>query len=295
MAGRDDLGARVAALLDSGQPRGPVGRRVAAAMIATAVAAMIGVAPITVARAMPQGQVTSPAPSTTTFADASIKRLPNSQMRRVDGRITATGLTVQNLLTMAFAVREVVDAPYWVRTDRFDIVANAPNDVTPTGESKILQALLAERFKLVAHRESKDFPVYALVQAQPNRQGTRLTPSQFDCSNRANCGLSSSAGRLTGRGITMAELVRVLPTHLGSMPGGPPFFDRRLMDRTGLSGRFDFHMEWEQDKPGAAASDPASSAPRFLAALQQLGLTIESQMAPAPVLVIDSIEPPTEN
>jgi uncharacterized protein (TIGR03435 family) len=317
MASRDDLTARVAALLDQTQTRGRVGRRLAVGLIVIAAAAVFGIAPITVVRAVPQSQVTSPPPSTT-FADASIKRLPNAQMMRVDGRITVTGLTVQNLLTMAFAVREVVDAPYWVRMDRFDIVANAPNDVTQTGESKNLQALLTERFKLVAHRETRDFPVYALVLARPDRSlGPQLTPSQADCSRRdailaravggvvpaadagapSNCSTSSSDGRIVGSGVTLEEFARNLPMHLRFYPAGH-LFAPPLLDRTGLTGRFDFRLEWEQDEfAGAtAASGLESKAPRFLAALQQqLGLTIESQLAPAPVLVIDSIEPPSEN
>ena len=360
MASRDDLTARVAALLDGGQRRGPVGRRMAAGLIVVAVAAMIGIAPITVARAMPQAQPASsaqsttfgdasikrlpPAPTTvarampqaqaanavqsTTFADASIKRLPPAQLRQIDGRIIITGLTVQNLLTMAFAVRDVESAPLWVRMDRFDIVANAPFEITKTRESRNLQALLIERFKLVAHRETRDFPVYALVLARPDGSlGPQLTPSQMDCSRRdsiraravtgaipaaaagelPNCSTTSSDGRMAGGGVTMEELAGNLPTHL-RFYGTGRMFAGQLIDRTGLTGRFDFRMEWEQDVAGSsgAASRPPqgppfvssleSSAPRFLAALQQqLGLKIESQTAPAPVLVIDSIEPPVEN
>jgi uncharacterized protein (TIGR03435 family) len=297
MAGRDDLAARVAALLDREQTRGRVGRRRLAAVTVAGAIAIAAVASITVVRAVPQAQATSIAAPAPTSAAVSIRRSPPTGIRDVEGRTVATGVTVRTLLIAAFAVRDIENVPYWVRADRFDIVFDGSYKFTPQ-ESKAMQAFLAERFKLVAHRASRDFPVYALVQAQPDRRDARLTPSQLDCSNRANCGLSSSAGRLTGRGVTMAELVRVLPAHLGSVPGGSQLFDRQLMDHTGLSGRFDFHMEWAQDVAAspAAASGLESKAPRFLAALQQqLGLTIESQMAPAPVLVIDSIEPPTEN
>src|SRR5688572_2665060 len=203
-----------------------------------------------------------------------------------------------------------------------------PPEIAKTLESKTLQALLIERFKLVAHRETRDFPVDALVLARPDRSlGPQLTPSQMDCSRREsiraravtgavpaaaagelpNCSTTSSDGRIAGGGVTMEELARNLPTHL-RFYGTGRMFARPLIDRTGLTGRFDFRMEWEQDVAGssAAASGPPqfrpfvsvleSNAPRFLAALQQqLGLKIESQMAPAPVLVIDSIEPPTEN
>ena len=327
MASRDDLTARVAALLDRGQRRGPVGRRRAAGLIAVAAAAMIGIAPITVARAMPQAQGAGAAQSPT-FAEASIKRLPPAQLRRIDGRIIVTGLTVQNLLTMAFAVRDIENAPLWVRMDRFDIVANAPPETTKTREAKDLQALLIERFKLVAHQETRDFPVYALVLARPDGSlGPQLTPSRMDCSRRdsiraravsgvepaaadqalPNCSTTSSDGRMAGGGVTLEELAGNLPTHL-RFYGTGRMFAGQLIDRTGLTGRFDFRMEWEQDVAGSsgAASRPPqgppsmsaleSSAPRFLAALQQqLGLKIETQMVPAPVLVIDSIEPPTEN
>jgi uncharacterized protein (TIGR03435 family) len=327
MASRDDLTARVAALLDHGQRRGPVGRRLAAGLIVVALAAMIGIAPITVARAMPQAQATS-AVQSTSFADASIKRLPPAQLRQIDGRITATGLTVRNLLVMAFGVRDVERAPLWVNMDRFDIVANAPLEITKTQESKNLQALLIERFKLVAHQETREFPVYALVLARPDGSpGPQLTPSQMDCSRRdsiraravtgavsaavagelPNCSTTSSDGRIAGGGVTLEELARNLPTHL-RFYGSGRMFDRPLIDRTGLPGRFDFRMEWEQDVVGSSAavsgplqvrpfvSDLESNAPRFLAALQQqLGLKIESRMAPAPVLVIDSIDPPAEN
>ena len=327
MASRDDLTARVAALLNHDQRRGPVGGRLAAGLIVVAAAAMMGIAPITVARAMPQTQTASAAQSTT-FADASIKRLPPAQLRQFDGRITATGLTVRNLLIMAFGVRDVENAPRWVNLDRFDIVANAPPEITKTQESKNLQALLIERFKLVAHRETRDFPVYALVLARPDGSlGPQLTPSKMDCSRRdpiraravtgavpgaaagelPNCSTTSSDGRMAGGGVTLEELARNLPTHL-RFYGTERMFAGQLIDRTGLTGRFDFRMEWEQDVAGSspAASGPPqgppsmsaleSSAPRFLAALQQqLGLKIESQTAPAPVLVIDSIEPPVEN
>jgi uncharacterized protein (TIGR03435 family) len=320
MASRDDLSARVAALLDKAQARGPVGKRLAAASILIAAAAVLGIASITVVRAVPQAQVTDAAPSTT-YADASIKRHPPTQMRRVDGRMTATGLTVRELLLMAFAVREVENAPLWVRMDRFDIVANLPLDTTPTRESKNLQEFLAERFKLQAHRGTQDFPVYALVLARSDgRLGRQIAPSQMDCSRRdsiraravsgvvpaadaPNCSTSSSDGRLAGGGVTLEELVKNLPMHLRSY-GNRQAFDRPLIDRTGLTGRFDFHLEWEQDVAATSAAPSGrpfmsvleSNAPRFLAALeQQLGLRIESQLAPHPVLVIDSIEPPAEN
>ena len=326
MASRDDLTARVAALLDERQTRGRIGRRRAAALTVAGVIAMFTVASITVVRAMPQAQVT-PAPSAAAFADASIKRNPLEQIRMVNGQMIATNVTAHALLLHAFGGRAIDGGPWWLNGYRFDIVANMPMDYRGPGQgSAAMQAFLAERFKLRAHPGTRDFPVYALVPARADgRLGPQMSPSQMDCSRRdavraravsgvvppadagdlPNCSTSSSDGRLAGGGVTMEELVRNLPMHLRSY-GSARVLDRTLIDRTGLTGRFDFHLEWEQDvAANSAASGPSqlrpfgssleSNAPRFLAALeQQLGLTIESQTAPAPVLVIDSIEEPTE-
>ena len=101
MAGRDDLAARVAAVLDHDQARGRVGRRRATGLIVAAAMAMLGVAPITVARAMPQTQATSRAPSPTSQPrPSSATRQPGS--RQVDGRMIATNVTVRDLLIFAF-------------------------------------------------------------------------------------------------------------------------------------------------------------------------------------------------
>lgn len=193
----------------------------------------------------------------------------------------------------------------------------------------MLQSLLTERFKLVAHRGWKEFPIYALVLARPDgRLGPRMTPSQRDCSSpeavrarsasstpspsaepraRPLCGMSSAGSWLAGGGVTMAHVAKLLPTHVhGHSRRG---FDRELIDRTGLSGRFDFMLEWTPDqvaprgagRAGALQFRPFSSnlestAPNFLAALEeQLGLQIDSQLTLKPVLVIDQIERPIEN
>ena len=180
----------------------------------------------------------------------------------------------------------------------------------------MLQSLLADRFKLEAHRGSKEFPIYALVLSRPDGSpGPRITPSQIDCPAKPGesspCGLSGTAGRLVGRGITMAQLVHILPKHLAA--GSRIGLDRRLIDHTDLSGAFDFTLEWTPDpvaqevlvpsqtapalSPYRAYTRPLEShAPNFLAALpEQLGLRFDNQLAPAPVLVIDRIEPPAEN
>jgi bla regulator protein blaR1 len=308
MAGRDDLAARVAAVLDECQTRGRIGRRRATALIITGAIATFGIASITVAHEMPQPQTRSPTASPPTFETASLKRNPSSRISHVDGRMIATNMSLRRLLIFAFGVRDIDNAPWWVE-DRFDIVATAPAEFVPEQGSKMLQSLLTERFKLVAHRGSKEFPIYALVLARPDgRLGSQMIRSQIDCSReRLICGMSSTGGRLAGGGVTMAQLAKLLPTHLHHHSRRA--FDRELIDRTGLTGRFDFTLEWTPDEIAprtAARSGPPqfrpftsaleSNAPRLLAALQeQLGLQIDSQLTPEPVLVIDKIERPTEN
>ena len=202
--------------------------------------------------------------------------------------------------------------------DRFDIVANAPNDVTKTQESPSLQALLAERFKLVAHRETQDFPVYALVLARPDRSlGPQLTLSQIDCSQRdairarafggvvpagagapANCSTSSSDGRMAGNGVTLEEFARNLPVHLGFVPRRT-LFDSALLDRTGL--RAGSTSVWNGAGHGrrvpAACVRPRSRRRRSFSRRWSSSSASRSSLSSrqAPVLVIDSIEPPTEN
>ena len=322
MAGRDDLAARVVAVLDDGRARGRVGRRRATGLIVTAAMAVAGIAPITVVRAMPQTQPTAVAGPFLGFETVSIRRNTDGALPLVklwNGNLTATNATVRSLLLMVFArpndadeihrPHQIENAPAWVDADRFDIVVKATVDATTgPGRSRhqMLQSLLADRFKLEWHHGSKELPIYALVLSRPDGSlGPQMTASQLDCRSTAGasspCGLSGSLGRLVGRGITMAQLVRILPNHLAS--GSRIGLDRPLIDRTGLSGAFDFTLEWTPD-PAPPAWAPyreftrplESNAPNFLAAFpEQLGLRLDNQLAPGPVLVIDRIEPPVVN
>jgi uncharacterized protein (TIGR03435 family) len=265
-------------------------------LIVAAVMAMLVAAPITVARAMPQ-VAQPPAPANAT----SIKRHDGqAEITWRDGRLVASGVTVSRLLIMAYGVRDVVDAPPWVRFDRFDITVDLPSDFrVPEQGSKNLQAFLTERFKLTAHTGSREFPIYAMVLAQRDGSlGPRLTRSQVECSSASPCGLSTTHGRTTGTGVTMPAVANHL--FVGNRTSGQ-VVDREIVDRTGLDGRFDFTVEWTPDYPVQAArfrpypSLLEANAPNLLKAYEeQLGLRVESQLAPKPVLIIDSIEQPAE-
>jgi len=242
-----------------------------------------------------------------------------------DGRfdlVVATNVTARALLRFAFPPElqerraniaperiDIENAPGWVDADRFDVVARAPARSTRPELQEMLRSLVIERFKLKAHRGSKGIPIYALTLAGHGSPGPDLTPSQLDCRANAGepspCGLSGTTGRLIGRGVTMAGLLRPLAEHLHA--GSRIIVDQLLVDRTGLSGRFDFTLEWTPDAVTAGVSSqapatlprnppsvPMSNAVNFLAALeQQLGLVLVPEVAPEPALIVDEIELPT--
>jgi len=242
-----------------------------------------------------------------------------------DGRfelVVATNVTARALLRFAFPPElqerranivpdaiDIVNAPGWVDADRFDVVARAPARSTRPELQEMLQSLLIERFKLKAHRGSKEVPIYALTLAGHGSPGPDLTPSQLDCRANAGetspCGLSGTTGRLIGRGVTMAGLLRPLAEHLHA--GSRIIVDQLLVDRTGLSGRFDFTLEWTPDAvtagvasqapatlPQNTPSVPMSNAVNFLAALeQQLGLVLVPEFTAEPSVIVDEIELPT--
>src|SRR5688572_31664247 len=172
----------------------------------------------------------------------------------------------------------------------------------------MVRTLLAQRFKLVVHKEVREQPVYALVKSQVDgKLGGRLKPSTVDCSPRQlvagsvaptieplpprsnPCGIYvTSFGDRGGAVTTRAKTIADLASALGST------LDRSVVDRTGLQGTYEFDLTWGADDaritPGTAASVTAS----VVTALQeQLGLKLGSTRGPVDILVIDSVERPT--
>jgi uncharacterized protein (TIGR03435 family) len=238
------------------------------------------------------------------------------------GRFSATGVTLQDLITSAYEMQpfEVFGGPDWATSDRFDIAATM--EPSPTGSSdqgprrrRLLRALLAERFKLVVHEERREMPVYALVHARTDRKlGARLRPFEGECGDPSTLGpppefpsgvqpasdprkgpqwcLSvTSIGRISARGTMVSDLATTLSRF--------PAVRRRVIDRTDLSGRFDFDLEWTPlvTPPGPAASAvPSDAGPTLFTALQeQLGLKLESTRETVSILVIDGVNQPSPN
>lgn len=256
-----------------------------------------------------------------TFEVASIK--PNSgDDRRVGiqfmpgGGLRTTGTTLKFLITFAYDVRDfqVSGGPGWINSDRFDIMAKserngpeseAPEDMRKMSDAQMktgveqmrakLQALLADRFQLTIHHESKDQPVYALV---IGKNGSKLKESEVKQGGDRRRMMRMGRSELNAEGVAMDMLTNTLSNVLG----------RPVIDRTGLKGNYDFKLAWTPDPgqaggfggpppPGVEAPPPPDpNGPSIFTAVQeQLGLRLESQKGPVDLIVIDRVEKLSEN
>lgn len=208
--------------------------------------------------------------------------------------------------------RELSRLAKWVSSDRYTIEARAATARTTKDQMRLMvQSLLAERFQLAAHFESREAAVFELKLAQPGKRGPKLvlhadgppcdkpgaSPGAGlpgfpgDCHTLS--ALDTSAGIVLGsRDVTIDGLTGAL-CMLESQLGRP------VIDKTGLTGRFDFTVEWERPPRASASSvvlPPPPSGPTLIEALRdQLGLKLEPSRASLPVLVIDKVERPSEN
>ena len=230
-----------------------------------------------------------------TFEVASVKRntsIATDGGMRVEpgGRYFATNLAIFNLIAVAYgesmnALRpsQIVGAPSWLESEHYDIVAKAnPADMESFEKTRLLlRALLADRFKLRAHREQRQMDIYALVQARPGVLGPNLKQSVPDClAPTSGCGFRGGPiNSVKGDAIPMAILVQLLSNATG----------RVVADRTGLHGGYQIDLEYSPDQ---TASDKPSI---FTAVQEQLGLRLEPVRGPVDVIVVDHVERPTED
>ena len=254
-----------------------------------------------------QAALAQEAPS---FEVASIRRNTSAEtVFRIGpapgGRFTATNVTLLDLIKAAYPVQgfarhdyQIAGGPDWIRTTRFDVSA-AGGPRGPGQSALALRRLLEERFRLRAHAETRELPVYALVRARTDgRPGPNLQPSPLDCAALLKgarapeippgkaplCGVSLGAGAFAAGAITMPQLALMLG----------PITGRMVIDRTGLTGAFDVELEYAPDlQAGTADADPRPSI--FAAVQEQLGLRLESTRGPVDVLVIDAAELPAED
>ena len=282
-----------------------------------------------IATGQPQNGVQPPDPNVPIYFEvASVKPNesgdPGGMMRRQPGgRVNATNMPLRQLISFAYQLTPMtlIGGPGWIGDARFDIVAKLEGDPPPippgAGPDHVMLAmrtLLAERFNLKIHRETRELDVYALVLARPGGSpGPALKRSMQDCSPEAVramigrgggglppapqgtplCGARIGPGRMQLGGMPLS----MLTGPLGGLSG------RIVVDRTGLTGNWDAELTFAPEvgrgapppppgAPGPPAPDP--DAPSIFTALQeQLGLKLESTKAPIEVVVIDSVEKPT--
>jgi uncharacterized protein (TIGR03435 family) len=200
-------------------------------------------------------------------------------------RMMATNVSLQKLITFAYEVHDFqISGPGWLRSQRFDIQAEAAEWAEKGKRPIIMQNLLTERFNLAVHRTTKNLTVYALIDTS---QGPNLSPVDAG----GTSGVTSNRGHLTLKKASMKELVDSLSR----------IVDRPVIDKTGLTGAFNGELRWMPDNEQAdstqssvTASDDGPSL--FTAIKEQFGLKLIPQRASVEMLVIDRVEKlPTEN
>jgi uncharacterized protein (TIGR03435 family) len=264
------------------------------------------------------------------FEVASVKQVQPGNQRvdlgyHIDGAmVTCRALSLKDYIRLAYDVQlHQIVGPEWLGENRFDLQAKLPDGAKPEQIRDMIKSLLAERFHLRLHKESKEFPVYALIQA---KGGSKLTPSAPDTPEQAdekpatNVQASGSAqgvnislgqgafftfanNKLEGQRLLMSSFATVLSR----------FMDKPVLDMTGLPGRYDFSLNVTDEDYMAMQIRAAISAgitlpPQALkvlemasgdslqSAMDKVGLRLDSRKAPLDVLVIDQADKtPTEN
>jgi uncharacterized protein (TIGR03435 family) len=289
------LADRIARLL--GEPR-PASRRGSLLGLVLLAAASYGLF----------GQ-TTPRPQ---FQAASVKlnteNPPNRMQRPLPGgRWSSRNANLEMLILTAYGIQtyQLIGGPNWMESDGFDIEAKADGEASTSQILLMLQSLLADRFNLAVHRETREQPVYTLTGANgafnpppPKGGGCEpLDPSAPPHPGPMPCGMvrTGLSGFLDGYNLEMSKVVY----SLASVTGRP------VIDRTGFTGTIDLHLKFTPDATtqglpggalGAAPPDPDPSRPTLFAALEeQLGLKLTSSKGPVEVLVIDHVERPTAN
>jgi uncharacterized protein (TIGR03435 family) len=215
-------------------------------------------------------------------------------------RFTASNVSGLLLVRLAYAIPQsrILGGPDWLRTERFDVVATTNGVPSVDDRRAMLRALLRDRFRLAARLDVRDLPVYALTLARPDgKVGPALKPADADCveltgararggglpaSDRSLCGSRFRPDGVSVGGLTMSEVVAEVLA---------PQADRPVLDRTGLSGPFDFELTF--GRAGDLAPVSSGAGPSiFTAVEEQLGLTLQPTRAPIEVLVIDGAERP---
>ena len=244
----------------------------------------------------------------------------------IDGaQVRCASLSLKDYLALAYNVKNYqISGPEWIASERFDIAAKLPDGAAREQIRGMVQALLLDRFQLKAHRDKKEFPVYALVVA---KGGPKMKESAPDAAGagRGNIDITAGGSRGgsgadlgNGSSFTMGEngfdAVKLTMTSFADMLAR--FADRPVLDMTDLKGAYDFSLRFSPEDframrlraamaAGVSVSLPpetmravmeGASGDSLFAAIEALGLKLDARKAPLDVLVVDHIEKtPSEN
>lgn len=274
-----------------------------------------------------------PAADSPAFEVASVKLNKTGDFaqffRTQPGQFTITNVPARQIIQFAYQLQpfQIVGGPDWLLKDRFDVVAKTPANTPPLGPpganpgpspmALMVQNLLAERFKLRVHRDTREMPIYALVLARPGgKLGTNIERPTVDCAavrgrgpgpggapagppappkpgERPPCGMFMGPGNIAAGSVTMAQFANSLAARVG----------RPVIDKTGLDGLWAFDLSFAAELPPGAQLPPGvqlpptdPNAPTLFTALQeQLGVKLDATKGPVDVVVIDSVDHPTED
>ena len=211
----------------------------------------------------------------------------DSHWRDRPGKLIATNIRLKDVIERAYNIRDYqISGPDWFKTEHYDIAAEWPSSAPDSQLPLMLQSFLADRFKLAVHREQKMLPLYEL---RVTKHGPKLQAIQSDGHNS----LTSHWGRWSAQDISMSQFAESLSRQTA----------RPVLDKTGLSGFFNFELRFTPDDNGPHMPDqPAQPVAEtigpsiFTAVEEQLGLKLVPKKGPVEILVVDHVERiPTEN
>lgn len=225
------------------------------------------------------------------FEVASVRRSdPSDQKHRfaIEGhRITLENQTVQTMIEMAYGVhaRQIVNAPSWIGTERFDVVGipDVEGEPNVVQFKEMVKKLLTERFGLKLRSEKKEMARYTLT---VGKSGPKMAPTKSapDALPEENGDGNRTTMTLRMTNVSMGELARNLQAAL----------DRPVVDETGLKGKYDFVLNWAR-VDAVPVDDDSSLAGLFTAIQEQLGLKLEPDKGEVQVLVVEGVERPDLN
>jgi uncharacterized protein (TIGR03435 family) len=222
-----------------------------------------------------------------TFEVATVKpaspKAPGTMLNgREAGRFVAENFSLRQLITAAYGIREheLTGGPGWIGSDRFDVVGEPEKPEDMKVLHLMLEALLADRFHLKIHRDTREMPVYFLVVVKGGAKLRESAPG------------SVGTGQSAGTGWFQASNNRI--EDFAQTPAG--MVSRSAIDKTGLTGQYDFRLDYAIDAIAGPDAAYGPEKPSLFTALQeQLGLKLEPGRAPVEMFVVDRAEKPSEN